>query len=93
MAKESQLAEKTAACRDLAKRARRLAGTFLDGPDKDRLIQYAEDLDEQAAGLEAQEATRPPAQLAVTHEQQQVQQQVQLQPEPERGPSEPKPKA
>jgi len=76
--------------RDLAKRARRLARTFLDGPDRDRLLQYAKELDERAAGLEAQasqDTTPPTAAAVVAREQQQVQQQAA---EPTPDPSEPK---
>lgn len=90
MAKASQLMEQAAAYRELAKRARRLAGSFVDGPDRDRLLEYAKELDEKAAGLEAPDADRSPAQPAVTHEQQQVQQQA-SDPEPE--PPDPKTKA
>ena len=50
MTKASHLMEQAAACRELGKRARRLAGTFVDGPDRDRLLQYAKELDEKAAG-------------------------------------------
>lgn len=66
--------EQTAASRDLAKRARRLAGTFVDGPDRDRLLVYANELETQAAELEA---ARP-----VTQAQQQTQQQQAPQPAP-----------
>jgi hypothetical protein len=51
MANASQVAEQAAAWRESANRARRLAGTFHDGPDRDRLLQYAEELEEKAARL------------------------------------------
>jgi hypothetical protein len=40
--------------RELAQRARRLAGNLLDGPDRDSLLQYSEELEVKAAILEAQ---------------------------------------
>jgi hypothetical protein len=57
MAKASQL-EQLAACRDLARRARRLAGAFLDDPDRDRLLRYAEEMETRAAELEQEAAQR-----------------------------------
>jgi hypothetical protein len=42
------------AWRELAERAKRLAGNLLDGPDRDSLLQYSEELKEKAAKLEAQ---------------------------------------
>jgi hypothetical protein len=69
--------EQAASARDLAKRAKRLAFTFVDGPDRDLLLRYAEELDAQAADLEAKtvrETTSLPA-PHVTHLQQQTQQQ------------------
>jgi hypothetical protein len=42
------------AWRELAERARRLAGNLLDGPDRDSLLQYSDELKEKAAKLEAQ---------------------------------------
>jgi hypothetical protein len=39
---------------ELAERARRLAGDLLDGPDRDSLLQYSEELEEKAAKLEDQ---------------------------------------
>ena len=56
MANASQLLKQAAACRDLAKQARRLAFTFIDGPDRERLLRYAEELDGQADALEKQVA-------------------------------------
>ena len=54
MAKAVELLKQAAECRGLAERARRLAGTFLDGPDKDELLGYAEELEAQATSLEKQ---------------------------------------
>jgi hypothetical protein len=42
------------AWRELAERARRLAGNLLDGPDRNSLLQYSKELEEKAAELEAQ---------------------------------------
>jgi hypothetical protein len=69
----------SAVCWDLAKRARRLAGTFPDGPDKRRLLRYADETEQRARELE-KEANSPSAPkliapTPVTHSQQQVQQQ------------------
>jgi hypothetical protein len=55
------LLKQAAGCRDLAKLARRLAGTLLDGPDRDRLLRYGEEVEEHAAGLEKQAAALAPA--------------------------------
>jgi hypothetical protein len=52
MSKAPQV-EQAANARELAKRARRLAGTLMDGPDKDGLLDYANELEAQAAALEA----------------------------------------
>jgi hypothetical protein len=50
----SQVLKQAADCRALAKRARRLAGTFTDGPDRDELLGYANELEAQASSLERQ---------------------------------------
>ena len=55
------LMEQMVECKDLAKRARRLAGTFTDGPDRARLQRYAEELEGQATALEKRADTDPPA--------------------------------
>jgi hypothetical protein len=62
-----------AAARDLAARARRLAHAVGEGPERNRLLKYAEELEEQAARLDAPTSgsARPP----VVQQQQQVQQQ------------------
>lgn len=78
MAKASQVAEQAAAWRNTAKRARRLAGSFLEGADRDRLLQYAEELDERAARLEANaldDHAQVPEKPADTHEPQQAEEQ------------------
>jgi hypothetical protein len=41
------------AWRGQAERAKRLAGNLLDGPDRDSLLHYSEELEEKAAKLEA----------------------------------------
>jgi hypothetical protein len=48
----STLAKQAAATRDLARRARRLAGTLIEAEDVDRLLRYAEELDAQAVDLD-----------------------------------------
>lgn len=71
-------------CRDLAKRARRLAGTFLDGPDKRRLLRYADEMEQRAMELDKapSSASNVIAPTPVTHSQQQVQQQQATGPTP-----------
>ena len=54
MAKAIELLKRAAQCRDLAKRARRLAGTLVDGPDMDELLGYTQELEAQASSLEKQ---------------------------------------
>jgi len=41
------------AWRGQAERAKRLAGNLLDGPDRDSLLHYSEELEEKAANLGA----------------------------------------
>jgi hypothetical protein len=50
----SRISEQAAACRALAERARRLAGTFVDGPDRNDFLDYAKELEAQASSLEKQ---------------------------------------
>ena len=52
MAKAIELLKQAAECRGLAKRARRLANTFVDGPDQNELLGYAQELEAQANTLE-----------------------------------------
>ena len=73
MAKDVSLLEQAAATRDLARRARRLAQGLTPDADRARLLQYAEELEEQANRLEAEGRGGQPAQV----EQQQVQEQQQ----------------
>ena len=54
MATAIELLKQAAQCRDLAKRARRLAGTLVDSPDMDELLGYAQELEAQAGSLEKQ---------------------------------------
>lgn len=61
MASKPHLEVQAAAWRELAKRARRLAGGLLDGPDRDRLLNYAGQLEQKAAGLEGGDGTSHPA--------------------------------
>ena len=46
------------AWRELAGRARRLAGNLLDDPARDALLSYSEELEEKAANLEARSDAR-----------------------------------
>ena len=48
----STLAEQAAASRNLAQRAKRLAGTLIDPEDVDRLLRYADELEAQAVDLD-----------------------------------------
>jgi hypothetical protein len=41
------------AWRERAKRAKRLAGNLLDGPNRDSLLHHSEELEEKATKLEA----------------------------------------
>jgi hypothetical protein len=72
MAKDVSPLEQAAAKRDLARRARRLARELTLDADRARLLQYAEELEEQAKRLEA-EGGAPQRQV----QQQQTQQQQQ----------------
>ena len=49
----SHLEVQAKAWRELAERARRLAGGLSDGTDRDRLLEYAEELTEKVVKLEA----------------------------------------
>jgi hypothetical protein len=48
----STLTDQATATRDLARRARRLAGTLTIADDTDRLLRYAEELEAQAVDLD-----------------------------------------
>jgi hypothetical protein len=58
MADGSKLLERAARLRDLAKRAKRLAGT-VSREDSETLVTYAKVLEEQAADLEKRAAAKP----------------------------------
>ena len=60
MVDRSHLVVQAAAWRELAGRARRLAGNLLDGPDKDRLLQYSDELEKKAAALESPHGAEEP---------------------------------
>jgi hypothetical protein len=51
----AMLSDQAIASRDLAKRARRLAGFLTTVDDAARLLRYADDLDAQAADLDRRE--------------------------------------
>jgi hypothetical protein len=53
MAQRSYFEVQANAWRELAEKAKRLAGNLLDGPDRDSLLQYSKELQEKAAKLEA----------------------------------------
>jgi hypothetical protein len=75
--KDSDQLDQAAARRDLAKRARRMAQE-LASADRTRLLRYAEDMEEQAARLEACAAEPAPLPIApIPRQQTQVQQQQQ----------------
>lgn len=61
--------------REWARRAQRLAGTLSQEKDQAELRAYAEELEKQAAELEAQGFPGPVPPQQVTQQQQQVQQQ------------------
>jgi len=48
----AKLSDQASATQDLARRARRLAGTLTTAADVDRLLRYAEELEVQAVDLE-----------------------------------------
>jgi hypothetical protein len=69
-----ELVKQITELRAMAKRAKRLANT-VSPADEQLILTYAEELEEQAARLEAQLGAAPPG--PVVHEQQQAQQQTQ----------------
>ena len=48
----SKLAEQATATRGLAQRAKRLAGMLIEPDDVDRLLRYAQELEDQAVDLD-----------------------------------------
>jgi hypothetical protein len=67
------------ATRDLARRAKRLGQNLRPGADQTRLIRYAEELEEQAAWLEADASEPLPFPIApIPQMQKQIRQQQQL---------------
>jgi hypothetical protein len=87
MAKDVSSFERAAAIRVLAQRARRLAQALTVDADRARLLQYAEELEDQADRLESGDG-KPQAQV----QQQQVQEQQQEAPDtPDSPPDKPKP--
>ena len=53
----SRLTDQAASCRELARRARRLAGALLEGPARRRLLRYAAELDDHGTDLAEKAAT------------------------------------
>jgi hypothetical protein len=53
MANRTHLEVEATSWRELAEKAKRLAGNLLDGPDRDSLLHYSEELQEKAAKLDA----------------------------------------
>jgi hypothetical protein len=60
MADKSHLKIEAAAWKELAERARRLAGSLLDGPDREQLLKYSAELEQKAAGLKGEALPQPP---------------------------------
>jgi hypothetical protein len=60
MANGPKLAEQAVRCRDLAKRAARLASSVSADADRARLLRHGRELEEQAAELEKQAAISAP---------------------------------
>jgi hypothetical protein len=56
--KRSHREVRATAWRELAERARRLAGNLLDDPARDSLLKYSEELEEKAAKLEVRSEPR-----------------------------------
>ena len=56
--KRSHREVQATAWRELAERARRLAGNLLDDPARDSLLKYSEELEEKAAKLEVRSEPR-----------------------------------
>ena len=56
--KRSHREVQATAWRELAERARRLAGNLLDDPARDSLLEYSEELEEKAAKLEVRSEPR-----------------------------------
>jgi hypothetical protein len=65
--------------RDLAERARRLAAGLSRSDDRDRLLGYGDELEQQAAAIERQAGGKAPR-TSVSQQQQQVQQSQQQDP-------------
>jgi hypothetical protein len=59
MADRSHLVVQAEAWRKLAERARRLAGGLLDDSERNRLLDYSEELDQKAARLQAEAGAEP----------------------------------
>jgi hypothetical protein len=59
VADKSHIEVQATAWRELAKRAKRLAGTLLDDPARDRLLKYSAELEQKAAGLEDGGVSQP----------------------------------
>ena len=59
MSDKSHWEVQATAWRELSEKAKRLAGTLLDGPDRDLLLDYAAELEQKATGLEARLRPEP----------------------------------
>jgi hypothetical protein len=90
MAKDVSELEQAAATRDLARRARRLAQALTLDADRARLLQYAEELEEQAARLESEGGRRPNTRPGQVEQQQVQQQQQESSDAPDSAPAKPK---
>jgi hypothetical protein len=87
MAKDVSPLEQATSTRDLARRARRLAQALTVDADRVRLLQYAEELEEQAERLESA-GGEPHRQV---QQQQMQQQQQEASDAPDSPPDKPKP--
>jgi hypothetical protein len=91
MAKDVSPLEQAAAARDLARRARRLARELALDADRARLLQYAEELEEQADRLESDGSGHSDLQPRQVKQQQVQEQQQESSDAPDSLPAKPKP--
>jgi hypothetical protein len=91
MERGADLLAKARDCKDLAKRARRMAAGLSQDADRTRIGRYADELEARAIELERQAAAAPSVPVPlVTQPQLQAQQQRKAEPAPD--PDAPKPK-
>jgi hypothetical protein len=90
MAKDVSPLEQAAARRDLARRARRVGQALTLDADRARLLQYAEELEEQEVRLESEGGGRPGTRPAPVAQQQVQEQQQESSDAPDSPPAKPK---